>query len=141
MAHWVTHSPSGNCSTNASARDDPPPEYGPGYTGNGGSIISRGSPNVHSTLVVPTDHDAAASFAAGAEENADDDGDDIPALDPSCHGVPPSAPPFSPEAAMPHAHLSLAMGRDVLTVPSALLATRDPAARVFHLQIVTNRRA
>jgi hypothetical protein len=93
------------------------------------------------TRVAPTGHNAAASVAAGAEENADDDGNAIPALDPSCHGVPPGATPFPLEAATPHAHLGLAMGRDVVTVPSAVLATRDPAASVSHLQIVTNRRA
>ena len=93
------------------------------------------------TRVAPTGHNAAAFVAAGAEENADDDGNDIPALHPSCHSVPPGARPVPPEAATPHAHLGLAMGRDVVTVPSAVLATRDPTARVSHLQIVTNRRA
>ena len=69
------------------------------------------TPPVHSTIVAPTDHDAAASVGAGAEENADDDGDDVPALAPSCHDVPPGATPFPPEAATPHAPLSLLKAR------------------------------
>jgi hypothetical protein len=97
------------------------------------------TPHVHVTRVAPTGHDAAASVAAGAEENADDDGDDVPALAPSCHDVPPDAPPFSPEAATPHAQLGLPTGRNVVTVPLAVLPTRDPTARVSPLQIVTNR--
>src|SRR5262245_23839516 len=36
------------------------------------------TPHVPSTRVAPTGHDAAASVAAGAEENTDDDGDDVP---------------------------------------------------------------
>ena len=97
------------------------------------------TPHVHSTRVAPTGHDAAASVAAGAEENADDDGDDVPALAPSGPDVPPSATPFSPEAATPHAHLGLPPGRDVATVPLAVLPTRDPTACVSPPQLVTNR--
>jgi hypothetical protein len=99
------------------------------------------TPHVHSTLVTPTGHDAAASVAAGTEEDIDDDGDEVPDHAPSCPGVPAGAPPFSPEAATPHAHLGLPMGRDIVTVPIAVLATRDPTARVSHLQVMTNRRA
>jgi hypothetical protein len=50
--------------------------------------------HVHVTRVAPTGHDAAASVAAGAEENADDDGDDVPALAPSCPDVPAGARHF-----------------------------------------------
>jgi hypothetical protein len=66
-------------------------------------------------MVAPSGHDAAASIAAGAEVNADDDGDDVPALDPSCHDVPPGATPFPPEAATPHAPLSLLKGEALTT--------------------------
>jgi hypothetical protein len=75
------------------------------------------TPHVHVTRVAPTDHDAAASVAAGAEENADDDGDDVPALAPSCPDVPAGATPFSSEAATPHAPLSLLKGGELTTAP------------------------
>lgn len=66
--------------------------------------------HVHVTRVAPTGHDAAASVAAGAEENADDDGDDVPDLAPSCYDVPPGTTLFPPEVATPHAPLSLPAG-------------------------------
>lgn len=59
----------------------------------------------------------------------------------TCPDVPPDARPFSPEAATPHADLGLPTGRDVWTVPIAVLPKRDPTACVSHLQIVANRRA
>jgi hypothetical protein len=97
--------------------------------------------HVHLTIVALTGHDAAASVAAGAEENADDDGDAVPDLAPSGPDVPAGAPPFPPEAATPHAHLGLPTDRDVVTVPIAVLPTRGPTACVSPLQIMTNRRA
>jgi hypothetical protein len=59
----------------------------------------------------------------------------------TCPDVPPDARPFSPEAATPHADLGLPTGRDVVTVPIAVLPKRDPTACVSQLQIVANRRA
>ena len=79
------------------------------------------TPHVHSTLIAPTGHDAAASVAAGAEENTDDDGDDIPDLAPSCPYAPAGAPPFPPEAAKPHAPPSL-LKDEALTMPSSTSA-------------------
>jgi hypothetical protein len=69
------------------------------------------------TRVAPTGHDAAASVAAGAQENADDDGDDVPDLAPSGHAVPPGARPFPPEVATPHAPLSFLKGGALTTAP------------------------
>jgi hypothetical protein len=69
------------------------------------------------TRVAPTGHDAAASVAAGAEENADGDGDDGPALARSCHNGPPGATPCPPEAATPHAPPHVLKGEALTTAP------------------------
>jgi hypothetical protein len=76
------------------------------------------TPHVHSTIVAPTGHNAAASFATGAEENTDDDGDDVPDLAPSCPDVPAGTPLFSPEAATPHAPPILLKGKALTMAPS-----------------------
>jgi hypothetical protein len=75
------------------------------------------TPRVHVTRVAPMYHNAAASVAAGAEEQAEDDGGDAPALAPSCPDGPPGAPPCPPEAATPHAPLSLLKGEALTTAP------------------------
>src|SRR4030095_10917004 len=73
----------------------------------------------HPTIVAPTRPDAAAFLAARAEETADDEADilTIPYLSSSRHDVPPCATPFPPEAATPHAGLSLAVGRALSPAP------------------------
>jgi hypothetical protein len=77
------------------------------------------TPHVHSTLVAPTGHNVAASVASRAEENTDDDdGDDVPDRAPSRPDVPAGAPPFSPEAATPHAPPRVLKGEALTMAPS-----------------------
>jgi hypothetical protein len=53
-------------------------------------------------IVIPARHDATESFAALAQENADETGDDFPLLDASRPEVPPRTVPLPHDIPVPH---------------------------------------